>query len=145
MDSVRRLIGFDSCLSVDQVGRSGDVAILWLNSVKCSMTSYSRHHLDLEVHDSRVGSWRLTGYYEYANRAHRRHSWDLIRHLSGLSQLPWCILGDFNDLLSLDAHLVDMDMVGYLFTRRFELCTPNAIEQRLDRVFATSVWLNLFP
>lgn len=101
--------------------------------------------------DSQVGRWRLTGYYGYANRAHRRHSWDLLRQLAGLSQLPWCILGDFNDLLSpddkwgrcdhppylmtgfrnviLDAHLIDIDMVGYPFTWRFGLGPSHALEQ----------------
>lgn len=72
------------------------------------------------------------------------------------------ILGDFNDLLFpddkwgrcdhppylmrgfrkaiIDAHLIDIDMVGYPFTWRFGLGTPNAVEQRLDRAFATSAW-----
>lgn len=44
--------------------------------------------------------WRLIGYCGYANRAHRRESWALIRQLAGMSPLPWCTVGDFNDLLS---------------------------------------------
>lgn len=33
---------------------------------------------------------------------HHRESWGIIRGLTAKSELPWCIIGDFNDLLYAD-------------------------------------------
>ena len=30
----------------------------------------------------------------------RRDSWQLLRGLKARSDLPWCVIGDFNDLLA---------------------------------------------
>lgn len=38
-------------------------------------------------------------FYGFPERERRKASWDLLRHLSSVSQLPWCAFGDFNDLL----------------------------------------------
>jgi len=42
----------------------------------------------------------LTCYYGFLERARQRDAWDLLRALRNMSSLPWCIIGDFNDLLS---------------------------------------------
>lgn len=92
MDFVRQSVGFDNCLAIDRVGRSKGIAVLWMNFVNCTVTGYSRNHVDLIFNEERFGTWRHTGYYGFANRAHRRESWSLIRHLAGMCQLPWSIL-----------------------------------------------------
>lgn len=79
MDSARHSIGFDNCLAVNRVGRSGGIVVLWMNTVNCTDTGYSRHRVDLIVTKERFGTWRLTGYYGYANRAHRKESWALLK------------------------------------------------------------------
>lgn len=84
-----------------------------------------------------------------------------------MSTLPWCIIGDFNYLLTsadkrgycehpnylmqgfqdaiVDARLLEIPLIGYQFTWRFALVTPRAIEQHLDRAFATKEWMDIFP
>jgi hypothetical protein len=52
------------------------------------------------VEDREAGDWILTCYYGFPERARRRDAWDLLRELRDTSSLPWCIIGDFNDLLS---------------------------------------------
>lgn len=94
-----RLLGYDGCVAVDRVGGGGGVAVLWRNTMRCQITSYSRHHFDVEVEDEVRGRLRITGYYGYPDRSIRRESWALIRRLAGLSRLPWCIIGDFNDFV----------------------------------------------
>lgn len=42
----------------------------------------------------------MTGFYGCPERGRRRHSWDLIRSISDLPSMPWCIIGDFNDMLA---------------------------------------------
>ncbi|KAF4382420.1 hypothetical protein G4B88_011372 [Cannabis sativa] len=44
--------------------------------------------------------WRLTGVYGESRRTHRQETWDLLRTLKLSSSLPWCILGDLNNVAS---------------------------------------------
>ena len=89
-------------------------------------------------------------------------SWELLRNLTSYSQLPWCILGDFNDLLSSfekrggsdypnwllrgfrnvisDCRLAKLKLNGYPFTWERSRGTPNWIEEKLDKGFASYSW-----
>jgi hypothetical protein len=84
-----------------------------------------------------------------------------------MSDLPWCIIGDFNDLLSQvdkrgtlphpnwlcngfrsavsDCDLTDIYLEGYPYTWVKSEGTLNVIEERLDRAMANSEWITLNP
>ena len=64
------------------------------------MLNYSRNIINLLVEDREHGNWRLTGFYGYPEHQRRRDSWNLLRSLREMSAIPWCIIGDFNDLLT---------------------------------------------
>ncbi|GAU48756.1 hypothetical protein TSUD_185510 [Trifolium subterraneum] len=53
--------------------------------------------------------------------------------------IPWCIIGDFNDLLS------QADKKGTSVYLDKESRYPHVIEERLDRAMASTSWLQLFP
>jgi hypothetical protein len=79
---------------------------------------------------------------------------------------PWCIFGDFNDIMDssekrgltsrpqwlingfrqavLDAGLSDVPVEGYPFTWFKSLGTPRVVEERLDRALANNAWFNLY-
>lgn len=87
----------------------------------------------------------------------------MIRNLSGMSSIPWCIIGDFNDLLSnkdkcghighptwllssfketiLDCELSDILLEGYPFTWRNSRGSDDAVEKRLNLAMATAFGL----
>lgn len=46
-----------------------------------------------------IGRWCYTGFYGFSERRHRQESCELIQNLKSRSVLPWCILGDFNNML----------------------------------------------
>ncbi|GAU22559.1 hypothetical protein TSUD_93270 [Trifolium subterraneum] len=138
IESIRVMLGFDSCLAIDVEGRSGGLAVFWKDSSKCRVLNYTRNFINMLVEDEQWGEWRLTCYYGYPERSMRRAAWDLLRVLGNMSSIPWCIIGDFNDLLSQadkkgihphpnglcmgfrqavnDCDLTDIPIEGHLFT-----------------------------
>ncbi|PNX92542.1 ribonuclease H [Trifolium pratense] len=102
-----------------------------------------------------------------SKRSRRRQAWDLLRELGNMSLLPWCIIGDFNDLLShedkkgihphpnwlcmgfreaiSDYDLSDIPLEGHPFTWIKSRGTNHVIEERLDRAMTNLSWLGLFP
>jgi endonuclease/exonuclease/phosphatase family metal-dependent hydrolase len=167
MEKIRTLLKYDSCLSIDVEGRSGGLSVLWRESVKCRVLNYSRNFINMIVEDEDRGDWRLTCYYGYPERSRRRMAWDLLRELRDMSPLPWCVIGDFNDLLSQedkkgflphpnwlctgfrnavnDCDLTDIHLEGYPFTWTKSGGTDHMIEERLDRALVSSDWLAIFP
>ncbi|XP_058776514.1 uncharacterized protein LOC131650817 [Vicia villosa] len=146
---------------------SGGIAVLWKNSSKCSVLNFNRNFINILVQDGVKGDWRLTCYYGYPERARRRQAWALLRELHVMSTLPWCIIGDFNDLLSQndkrglhphpdwlcsgfqevisDCNLTDIPLVGYPFTWTKSRGAPHMIEERLDMALGSVSWLQFFP
>lgn len=132
------------------------------------MTKYaiSNNHVDISVNTDGGKEWRLTGFYGFPSRRDRTKSWELLRNLKDKSELPWLVIGDFNDLTkqtekrggrphpnamlhgfgdTLDyCSLFDLGMFGYPFT--WERGRGNAcwVEERLDRAITSSSWRLLF-
>lgn len=94
MEHVRVTLKYDACLSVDVEGRSGGLAFLWKNKIKCSVMNFSRNFMNLMVKDEIRGQWRLTCYYGYPEEC------KLEIYFMKMSSVPWCIEGDFNDMSS---------------------------------------------
>lgn len=96
---ISRKLGFPESFVVEKFGRSGGLAVLWKNVLKCKMTSSSLNHINMHIMDNNVPVWRFTCYYGFPRRERRQEAWDFLRHLAQNNSLPWCIFGDFNDLL----------------------------------------------
>lgn len=45
LEALRVSLNFSNCLTVDCVGRSGDLAVLWNNKISCSVLSYCNNHI----------------------------------------------------------------------------------------------------
>lgn len=85
---------------VPSSGRSGGLCAMWKEEAKISLHSYSSNHIDLEVGGvGEVFHWKMTFFYGFPVEAERHKSWELLRHLKDTSSLPWCCLGDFNEIL----------------------------------------------
>lgn len=95
-------LGFDNHLAVECVGRSGGVALCWKSKVKCCVNSYSNNFIEVEIMNGSMTKWRLTGFYGFLDRARRRESWKLLKSLADKSNLPWVVIGHFNDMLSIN-------------------------------------------
>lgn len=167
IEELRIKLGFAQCFSVDKVGRSGGLTIFWKNNVSCEITGYSQNHVNVNFSNNGIDVWSLSCFYGFPEIGRRKSSWDLIRRLAGMTQLPWTIIGDFNDLLTAadkwggspcaqslmagfqaaidDSLLVKVDLQGGKFTWERFRGTNEWVKERLDRAFATRSWLHLFP
>ena len=117
--------------------------------------------------ENNAAQWRITRFYGHPDRRQRATIWNLLRILSVGSDLPWCIIGDFNDIYSInekggntpysnylnrgfcdnlqDCHLQDLPLQGYQYTWERRRGTSRWIEERLDRAVVTTKWLHRFP
>ena len=59
-----------------------------------------QNFIDMVVKIPDLPVWRVTDFYGCPERRGRRESWDILLNLSNKSDLPWCIVGDFNDILT---------------------------------------------
>lgn len=133
---------------------------------KISLRLYSLNHIDLKV--GGVGEevhWRLTFFYGHPIEAEHYKSWELLQRLKETSSLPWCCLGDFNEVLQAfeqdggdvrserqmegfrntitNCELQNMGFVGNKFT--WAMTKGGGIKVWLDRRLATQSWIDLFP
>ncbi|XP_074356116.1 uncharacterized protein LOC141695803 [Apium graveolens] len=139
IEVLRIKFGFFQCFSVDSVGHSGGLAVFWKHQVNCEISGFSRNHVDVVFNENNVASWRLSCFYGFPERHRRSNSWHFIRTLAGVSNLPWCIFGDFNDLLH------QSDKTGGKYTWEKGRGTDRWVRERLDRAFVSSSWLRKFP
>ncbi|XP_062114673.1 uncharacterized protein LOC133825790 [Humulus lupulus] len=163
---LRVSLGFEGCFAVDCMGHSGGVAMLWRFKEEASLLSYGHNHVDMEMSLDGHPRFRLTGFYGEPNRHLREDSWRKLRQLASASSLPWCLMGNLNNVLSnrdkrggrpypswlingfqetlLECSLVDMDLVGHQFTWERGRGSYNWVEVRLDRALVSESWLSLF-
>ncbi|XP_074352059.1 uncharacterized protein LOC141691220 [Apium graveolens] len=145
----------------------GGLALLWKNEGGVMVKNNCSNFIDFEVVNEIIGRWRYTGYYGFPEIERRVDSWQMIRDLAGASSLPWCIIGDFNDLMSMtekeggrvhphalldgfsetvgDCGLVDLGFKGDKYTWERGRGTDRWIQERLDRGLATKEWSDMFP
>lgn len=141
--------------------------MLWKNEGGCRVTDSGNHFIDFEVENEEVGRWRYTGFYGCPERGQRWESWEMIRNLATKSNLPWCTIGDFNNLMFTDdkkggrnhpinllqgfvetitnCDLMDLGYVGEKFTLEKSRGKYNWVQEMLNNGFTTQDWRNLFP
>ncbi|XP_074346760.1 uncharacterized protein LOC141685565 [Apium graveolens] len=99
VEEVCRSINYAGCRTVEVQGHSGGLALFWKNEGGVDIKDVGRHYIDFEVVNDQIGRWRYTRFYGCPERDRRRESWDILKELAGRSMLPWCIIGDFNDIM----------------------------------------------
>jgi hypothetical protein len=110
IEEIRSRLGFDGAFVVDRIGRSGGLACLWKLPFECNLINYSTNFINMEVTNQLHQQWRFTGFYGYPEIERRTESWDLLKTLAQDKNLPWCIMGDFNDILSNDDKKVELNI-----------------------------------
>ncbi|KAL4280467.1 hypothetical protein GQ457_03G024890 [Hibiscus cannabinus] len=100
MKNIYRSLGYPNGIEVSSVGRSGGLALGWKNTCTSSLRSFSLRHIYFFLNDDSDGlSWHYMGFYGAVKESNRMDSWNLIRHLNDCPDIPWLVIGDFNEIL----------------------------------------------
>lgn len=97
--SSQRQLRFYDSLSCDKEGKSGWIALFWTDQIRTTELSKTRHHIDVVVKEENKITWKFIGFYEHPNPSQRYHSWELLKRIKSLSQLPWLVGGYLNEIL----------------------------------------------
>ncbi|CAM8960206.1 unnamed protein product [Rhodiola kirilowii] len=97
MERVQKEIRFCNGFVVESRGRSGGLALWWKAEIHLSIRSYSEFHIEAVVEGS--SPFRFTLFYGHPVSSKREETWDLLRRLKNPSDLPWMVVGDFNEVL----------------------------------------------
>ena len=96
------LLPFDRAIHVDKIGYSGGLWLLW-NSDIVEVTQLAKIeqeiHVMVKVRASNI-IWLLSSIYASPRLEERKLLWGNLANVASLHQLPWLMLGDYNELLS---------------------------------------------
>lgn len=68
--------------------------LLWKNSTRVYVQTYSPHHIDAIVTEEQGNmKRRFTGFYGNPETSKRKESWKLLEQLSMSCNLPWVCMG----------------------------------------------------
>ncbi|CAM8919819.1 unnamed protein product [Rhodiola kirilowii] len=164
MERIQREIGFRNGFVVESRGRSGGLVLWWKAEIDLSIRSYSDFHIEVVVEGS--SPFRFTLFYGHPVSSKREETCDLPRRLKNLSDLPWIVVGDFNEVLFgwevqgrilrgewqmrkfteglQDFCLIDLSFRGSQFTFSNRRKGVYETKARLDRALASQNWRFLF-
>ena len=164
-----RSFPFDGFLCSNTIGFAGGIWILWKTEVVevghlCS--TEQEIHASVKVRGSN-SLWLISAIYASPRRSERRILWENLKIIAGLNNLPWVMLGDFNDILLCEekwggnrpsisrirefrnclnaCNMIDLGFSGPKYTWSNCHDMISLIMERLDRVLANSNWRILFP
>jgi hypothetical protein len=100
MKRIRGRLGLKGFVGCDSNGRSGGLALFWHEQLVVDVQEVTERYIDLHIqlnqHELR---WRMTCIYGEPRVKNRQLMWDKLRALKPLADLPWCVMGDFNEAM----------------------------------------------
>ncbi|KAG6635752.1 hypothetical protein CIPAW_11G064200 [Carya illinoinensis] len=167
LERLKRRLGMEGCFVIDSVGKKGGLALYWRNSEEVEIKSYSTWHINAEVNEEGQGiKWLFTGFYGHPETGKMMFSWDLLRRLKPREQEPWCVVGDFNEILIQtekvggrqraelqmnqfrealeDTMLYDLGCRNGFYTWSNRHNDHSFTKERLDRCVANNKWRDMF-
>ena len=96
---VRDQCGFKDSYVVPSDGLKGGLALFWKSDIKVDVLNSSLSFIDALIKGGdRIGCWHLTGFYGHPETSQRVESWRLLNSLRDVSQLPWLVIANFNEI-----------------------------------------------
>jgi len=159
-------LGFHGCFAVSSEGKSGGLALFWVQECIVSLKHYSPNIIDVTIGSEANQLWRVSFVYGEPRSELRHNFWDLLRFVRSQWSGPWLCAGDFNEVLSSDEHLsrgergeqqmrlfrecledcelFDLGFSGPKYTWNNRQVGSDNVKVRLDRAVANGHFIQLF-
>ncbi|KAK8593834.1 hypothetical protein V6N12_045907 [Hibiscus sabdariffa] len=157
----------DNAFYVEPEGIAGELVLWWLNKVNLSILHYDKNFIDTKISINREIEWFDTFIYALPYTEDKQKFWEMLAPLRNGINAKWCVLGDFNVVVSpeekyggnpfdhnsakwyyefLDqTYLMKIPSSGGSFTWSNQRCNEEVILETLDRVLSSMEWSFLFP
>ena len=99
---LQRRLKFDEMLVSESDGRSGGLVLFWNKELKVTSKELSPNFIDIRIDEHGAAGWRLTGLYGEPSGDRKHLTWQYLRSLHAAVDLPWVMVGDFNEILYSD-------------------------------------------
>lgn len=166
--NLRWRLGLRNCITMDSNGGGGGLALFWHESVDVTLMEKNPRFIDVAT---RLGPdeapFRITFVYGEPRTENRHHMWEALRRLRGVSDLPWLVVGDFNEVMwgfehfsecarperhmaafrevLGDCDLTDLGFSGLPYTYDNGREARANVKVRLDRAVADTRWRDVSP
>lgn len=99
MSELKNSLGYDNLVTVELLGLSGGLALMWKNSYKVEVLSKDKRIIDTKISLCSI-VFCVTFVYGDPVRANRQVVWDRLSGLGLIRDAAWLLVGDFNELLT---------------------------------------------
>ena len=100
MKRIRARLGLKGFEGVDSNGMSGGLALYWHESCVVEVVDKEERYIDALVRMHEGGTqWRVTCVYGEPRTENRHLMWTKLQSLKNTCDLPWLVIGDFNEAL----------------------------------------------
>ncbi|KAL0887179.1 hypothetical protein Bca101_011162 [Brassica carinata] len=165
MDVLKSSLGYDNLHTVEPIGRSGGLGLMWKSSYGVDILYSDKRIIDLKI---TIGSLVLFLSCVYGDpvRGRRRIVWDKLSEIGVHRDEAWMLVGDFNELMHNDEKLggaIRDESTFWDFRNMVEACKIREmrskgntlswsgwrdkvwVQCRLDISFGNDEWFRLFP
>lgn len=94
-------LGYDKVYTVEPRGLSGGLTIFWKKSVNIAFKYADKNLLDMLIQFGEF-TFFLSCIYGEPSVDGRSHVWERLNRIGTTRKEPWCLIGDFNEILSND-------------------------------------------
>jgi len=127
-------MGFEHFDYVEPINHSRGLAVLWNNDlIYASAIRKEKRAIHMLVHDTQK---LISGVYAPAQLTDKDEFWSTLMQMNNVVDLPWCIIGDFNELAN------PSEKKG---GKRHSQAKYVRLNHFLDRINAISVPYNGYP
>lgn len=91
MEICKYKLHFNNFFTIDCVGKSCGLALLWKGDLCVSIQSFSNNHIDALVKEGDRPEWKFTGVYGNPKAANRYMTRNLIRQINSGGKCPWLV------------------------------------------------------
>lgn len=162
---MKKELGYDDMTTVEPIGLSGGLAVMWKKNFKVDILSRDKRIIDLKV---QMGSmvFSISCVYGDPARNRRNRVSERLTDIGLVQNEPWLLVGDFNELMNNEEKLGGSsrhESTFWDFRHMAENCKIKElrsvgnqlswagkrdnvwIQCRLDRSFGNDQWFQLFP